>query len=116
MVAVWLRRDCRDYYEGVKNEHLPADIISHGGFGDFLDQPFGFKLPVCSLKEGYTFKMMAKPIEFASYVPEYLVTLVPALTRDGFKKVDIPPELYSSIATRGPSWNFSHTEIKNLLK
>ena len=41
--------------------------------------------------------MMAEPIEFAKYVPEYLVPLVPALTRDGFKKVDIPSELYSSI-------------------
>ena len=80
------RRECRDYYEGVKYEHLPADIISHRGFGDFLDQPFGLKLPVCSLREGYTSKMLAEPIEFAKYVPEYLVRLVPALTRGGFKK------------------------------
>eukprot|EP00090_Calanus_glacialis_P003227 TRINITY_DN12376_c0_g1_i2.p1 TRINITY_DN12376_c0_g1~~TRINITY_DN12376_c0_g1_i2.p1 ORF type:complete len:301 (+),score=76.62 TRINITY_DN12376_c0_g1_i2:46-948(+) len=96
-MLIFCRRECRDYYEGVKFEHLPANIISHGGFGDFLDQPFGLKLPICSLREGYTSKMMAEPIEFAKYVPEYLVPLVPALTRDGFKKVDIPPELYSSI-------------------
>jgi hypothetical protein len=96
-MLVFCRRECRDYYQGVKFEHLPADIISHGGIGDFLDQPFGLKLHVCSLREGYTSKMMAEPIEFAKHVPEYLVPLVPALTRDGFKKVDIPPELYSSI-------------------
>jgi len=91
------RRECRDYYQDIKQEHLPVDIISHGGLGDFLDQPFGMRLPVCSLTEGYTTKMLTRPVDFAKYLHEYLVPLVPSLTTDGFKKVDIPARLYSNI-------------------
>ena len=58
---------------------------------------FGMKLPICSLSEGYTATMLTKPIDFANYIPEYLVPLVPALTRDGFKKEDIPARLYENI-------------------
>jgi len=96
-MLIFCRRECRDHYSGVKFEELPPDIISHGGFGDFLEQPFGFKLPVCSLQEGYTFRQLTKPIDFAKYLPEYLVNLIPALTESGFTKVKIPPRLYSKI-------------------
>ena len=42
------RRECRDLIDDDYNEEMEL----FGGTGDYLDQQFGFRLPVCSLREG----------------------------------------------------------------
>ena len=47
------RRKCQEEFHN-SSEQLP-EIVEHlGGLEDFLEQPFGFSLPVCSLREGYS--------------------------------------------------------------
>ena len=96
-MLILCRKECRNYYNHTGTRSIPEEIISYGGLDDFLDQPFGFKLPICSMREGYTAQMLDKPINFFNYIPEYIFHLIPALTKDGFKKVEIPSSLYEKI-------------------
>ena len=100
MVLVLLslcRRECRDFYSHLDQSHLDWDILDRGGLQDLLPQPFGFQLPVCSLREGYhQAQMVAKQVDFVKKIPE-LIRFVPAFTDVGFMKTKVPESLFQDI-------------------
>ena len=91
------RRECRDFYSNLTESRLDWDILDHGGLRDLLPQPFGFQLPVCSLREGYQqAQMVAKQVNFVRLIPE-LSRYVPAFTDVGFLKTKVPEPLFQDI-------------------
>ena len=71
------RAECRLHYTNTSHHNLPPDIVEYGGLGDFLPQPFGFQLPVCSLREGFLPggaqpSMINKPLDFRKSLPEVI--------------------------------------------
>ena len=68
-----------------------------GGTGDYLDQQFGFRLPVCSLREGYSEpRMRATQINYVKFIRE-IVKFIPALTDQGFHKTRVPESLHDRL-------------------
>ena len=91
------RRHCRQFYANTSSRDLPLDISDRGGLQDFLPQPFGFELPVCSLTEGYHHKeMLTKQVDFVHHIPE-LSNFAPAFTEIGFLKTKVPESLHRDI-------------------
>ena len=93
------RNDCSIFYKKQnKSLHdLPEIIQSFGGLDDFLEHPFGFKLPVCSIREGYSFPAVShQQIDFKMFIEE-MVSLVPAFTKKGFNKMKIPAKLHHKL-------------------
>ena len=92
------RRECRDIHGAQGNGDGDGEALHEfGGTGDFLEQPFGFRLPVCSLREGYSVSAMARTqVNFYKSIPE-IVKFVPAFTELGFQKTEIPEALYETI-------------------
>ena len=91
------RRECRDFYSNLPESHLDWDILDYGGLKDLLPQPFGFQLPVCSLREGYHHaQMVAKQVDFVKKIPE-LARFVPAFTDVGFLKTKLPESLFQDV-------------------
>ena len=91
------RRHCRQFYSNTSSTHLPQDISDRGGLQDLLPQPFGFQLPVCSLREGYHHtEMLSKQVDFVHHIPE-LSKFAPAFTELGFLKTKVPESLYREI-------------------
>ena len=87
------RRECRDLSDDEDNE----EIEEFGGSGDYLDQQFGFRLPVCDLREGYSEpKMGTTQINFKKFIQE-IVKFIPAFTDQGFHKIRVPDALHSNL-------------------
>ena len=42
----------RKIYDGVRDNDLPDEIQDYGGLMDYIVDDFGFKVPICSLREG----------------------------------------------------------------
>ena len=90
------RRECQDYYRNSKTK-IPELVESFGGIEDLLPQPFGFKLPVCSAREGYFNKSASfTQINFHKFIPEIL-PFIPPFTDKGFMKTRIPTALFGPI-------------------
>ena len=78
------RRECRDFYSNQPESHLDWDILDYGGLKDLLPQPFGFQLPVCSLREGYHHaQMVAKQVKVAPWLCGVLSVLWVVYARVG---------------------------------
>ena len=89
------RRKCQEEFHN-SSEQLP-EIVEHlGGLEDFLEQPFGFSLPVCSLREGYSKSQVLSGQIFTKFLEE-VTKFVPAFTEKGFMKSRIPKQLFKTI-------------------
>ena len=74
--------------------HLPSLIDDLGGVKDTLKQPFGFNLPICNLREGYSRSSVSQTqIVFMKLIKD-IVAFVPAFTDVGFHKREIPERLF----------------------
>ena len=90
------RNTCRSKYLGVPSHRLPEDIISFGGLEDvFIDQ-FGFKIGICSLKEGFEDIQRDTYIRFFRSMDEN-IPYIPKFTKTGFWKTKIPEDLNQDI-------------------
>ena len=103
------RRECRDLGDDEDRE----EIEDFGGSGDYLEQPFGFRLAVCDLREGYSEpKMGAIQINYKKFIPG-IVNFIPAFTERGFYKTQVPDDLHSSLLKfRDESLMTGHVELE----
>ena len=89
---LFLCRDtCKKLYKNEKN--LPEIFDIGGGLEDVLKDPFGFKLNICSEKEGFYEKHRKLFISNMLNVEESL-SYVPKITKLGFRKTRIPENLF----------------------
>jgi len=96
MMLYYCRMECRDIYKDVQFDDLPESIQELGGLGDLLDTEFGFQIPVCSLREGWSMKKATRLMEFR-WRGDYLENMVPKITKEGFYKDRIPADLFKDI-------------------
>mgnify|MGYP001417562901 CR=1 FL=1 len=81
------RRECRDI-------HGPRfEVDSFGGSEDFVDQHFGFRIPVCSLREGFSEVSMGTSQITAKKLIQIYKDYVPVFTTEGFQKTRVPRDL-----------------------
>ena len=82
------RRECRDI-------HGPRfEVDGFGGSADFVDQHFGFRIPICSLREGYSEVSMGTSQVTAKKLIQMYADYVPAFTTKGFQKSRVPKDLF----------------------
>ena len=81
------RRECRDI-------HGPNfELDGFGGIEDFVDQHFGFRIPVCSLREGFSDVSMGTAPGTAKKLIQMYKDYIPAFTSEGFQKTQVPKDL-----------------------
>lgn len=90
------RQTCRDKYHGVQAHYLPEEILSFGGIDDIFVDQFGFKIGVCSLKEGFNDIQRDTYLRFFRAMDEN-IPYIPKFTKQGFWKTKIPEHLYLDI-------------------
>lgn len=67
-----------------------------GGLEDFIEDSFGFKLPVCDVAEGFVKDQMFK-IMIKHYSIDSKLGYIPKFTEKGFVQMRIPEDLYKDI-------------------
>ena len=83
-------------YSGLPSNFLPEGITSYGGLDDVFVDQFGFKIGLCSLKEGFEDLQRDTYIRFFRSMDEN-IPYIPKFTDRGFWKTKIPEHLYRDI-------------------
>jgi len=95
-MASYCRQACKNKYKDLNIEDLPPQNQWLGGFEDFIVEPFGQRLNICDVSQGWTSYAVYRALE-TLIMASIQLPLAPALHPVGFEKTKIPRAIYAQI-------------------
>jgi len=92
----YCRESCKRKYDNVTK--LPSIIEILGGVNEEITDAFGFRIPVCSLQNGFNSYYRMRLLE-TTMVTRSRPSSIPAFTKKGFKRVKLPKKIYEILLT-----------------
>jgi len=95
-MSAYCRESCQNLYKNYSLEDLPEHNRWISGFGNYVYEPFGQRLNICAVSEGWIpfSRNRALGVLVANHIQS---AVVPAFHPIGFEKTTIPRHMYAQI-------------------